>query len=434
MSDGKSIVIVGAGLAGLCCARTLQRAGFDARIYEASDDVGGRVRTDIMEGYKLDRGFQVLFTAYPAIKQEIKQEALKLAPFDPGAVIFYAGQRFELGDPLRKPLELFQAAFSPLLITRDKLRVLRLRRELRKMSVSDIFKMHDKDMESYLRAFGFKHRFLDRFIRPFYAGIFLDRSLRTSVRMFAFTFKMLSEGQIALPAAGMGEMAQQIARDLKPDTLFLNTPVQALLREGKRVTGIRLQNGETVLADQVVVATSADVAADLTGLDLPQEHRSVACLYFSLPERLYRQKKIMLFPDPNPYAGDDPYVNNAALLTNIAPSYAPAGKHLLSVTVLGNPLISDEELAEQCKAEIAPHFRKVRPETWRLLRVYRIRWAQFAQPVGIFDRIPDTETETPGLILAGEITVSSSLHGALVSGQRAAALAMSYAADAELKK
>ena len=149
-------------------------------------------------------------------------------------------------------------------------------------------------------------------------------------------------------------------------------------------------------------------------------------------KRLLLLKKILLFPDPNPYAGDEPYVNNAALLTNIAPSYAPSGRHLLSVTVPGDPPISDEELAEQCKAEIAPHFPNAKPISWRLLRIYRIRLAQFAQPVGIFDRIPDTETEIPGLILAGEITVSSSLQGALVSGQRAAALAMSYAQDAEL--
>ncbi|HLK55114.1 MAG TPA: NAD(P)/FAD-dependent oxidoreductase, partial [Chthonomonadaceae bacterium] len=395
MGDGKSVVIIGAGLAGLCCARTLQRAGFTARIYEAGDDVGGRVRTDRVDGYQLDRGFQTVFTAYPAIQQEYWPEALKLAPFDPGAIILYDGKRYDLGDPLRKPLELFRTAFSPLFPLRDKLRLLRLRRTLRKKNIPEIFKMHDKQMGAYLRECKFTHRFLDRFLLPLYSGIFLERSLTTSVRMFAFTFKMLSEGQIALPAAGMGALAQQIAADLEPDTLFLNSPVEALPRHGKQVTGIRLANGETIPADQVVVATPADVAAELTGLKLPQEFHSVSCVYFALPEPLYRQKKVLLFADPNPYAGDEPYVNHAALLTNIAPSYAPPGKHLLSVSVLGNPRISDAELAEQCKAEIAPYFPRAQPQTWRLMRVYRIPLAQFAQPVSIFDRIPETETEIP---------------------------------------
>ena len=428
MSDPKSVVVVGAGLSGLCCARHLQRAGHTVRVYEASDGVGGRVRSDRVDGFTLDRGFQVLFTAYPAVRRELNLEALKLQAFQPGAIVYRDGKRFELSDPYRQPLKALGTALSPLCSQRDKLRILKLRRIVRRKSVEDCFWIPDKRIESYLARQKFTARCINGFFRPFYAGIFLENDLSTSARMFEFVFKMMAEGKTALPANGMGAVAQQLASGLKPETVLLNTPVRTLLRADNQVTGVALEDGSEVAADAVVVATEADVAARLTGLKLPVEHRSVTCLYFSLPVKAYPEKKILLFAEPNPYAeAEQQLVNNAALLTNVAPSYAPAGKHLLSVTVLGDPPLSDETLAERVKAEIASYFPAVKPAGWRLLRIYRIRWAQFAQPVGIFERLPEADSPIPGLVLGGEITVSSSLHGALVAGQKAAGVVLTNA-------
>jgi phytoene dehydrogenase-like protein len=429
MGGEKHTVIVGAGLSGLCCARTLQRAGHTAHVYEATGGVGGRVRTDTVDGFRLDRGFQALFTAFPAIRQEFDMQALQLHAFDPGAIIYRNGNRYVLSDLFRKPSQALPTLFSNLLGTRDKLRLAMLRRSARRISIEETFRLPDLNMEEYLLRLGFSYEFLNRCIRPFYGGIFLEHGMSTSARMFAFVFKMLVEGQIALPERGMGALGRQLARSLAPDTLHLNSPVQALVRKGERVTGIRLEEGEVVEADTVVIATRADVAATLTGLKLPTEHRNVTCLYFAVPERLYREKMLMLFAEPNIYADRSGLVNSATLLTNIAPSYAPKGQHLLSATVLGDPPLSDEELTVRVKAEIAPYFPRSRAESWRLLRVYRIHWAQFLQPVGIFDRLPSAETGVPGLVLAGEITSSSSLQGALTAGQRAAEVAMGVAAD-----
>lgn len=415
----RNIVVVGAGLAGLCCARTIQRAGHTAHIYEASDDVGGRVRTDVVDGFTLDRGFQVLFTSYPAIRQEFDLDALDLQIFTPGAVVIKDACRYVLADPLRSPAKLLPTALSPLFSLQDKLNVAKLSALLLRMSINDIFNLPDKPMGDYLREFGFSEEFLSNFIRPFFAGIFLERELQTSARMFAFVFKMLAQGQTAVPAAGMGAMGKQIAADLKPGTLHLNSPVRELIYKSGQVVGVRLEDGQSVDADRVVVATEFDKTAQLADLHIPATWRVSTTLYFEIPEPLYREKLIALFP------GSSPLVNSATPVTNVAPSHAPPGKHLISCTVLGNPTLSDEELAHAVRQEMKGHFPDADTDAWRLIRIYRIPWAQYAQPTGIFEKLPEQRTARPGLILAGEIAVTSSLDGALKSGQRAAGLAMS---------
>ncbi len=421
MGEGKKVVVVGGGLSGLCCARTLQRAGVDAHIYEASDGVGGRVRTDIVSNCRLDRGFQVLFTAYPAVQQELDMDELGLQYFDAGAVVYWRGESYNLGDPIKQPSQLLESAISPLITIKDKLRVLRLRRDMRKVTLKEISEYPDMSMEDYLREYGFSDKFINRFIRPFFAGIFLDYSLHTSVRAFGFMWKMLVDGRTAVPEKGMGAIPRQIAKDLASDSVHLNSPVVELLRTEGRVTGIRLEDGETVEADAVVVATDGSVAARLTGLPLSSEPRGTTCLYFLVPKPLHTHKSLLLFAEPNAHAEGQALVNNATMMSNVAPSYAAKGKCLLSVSVLGVSNLPNDELARRAKGEIAPHFPKTNPDDWELIQVYRIPWAQYRQPTGIFDRLPDTETRTPGLFLGGEITVASSINGALVSGQRAAA-------------
>lgn len=415
----RNIIVVGGGLAGLCCARTIQRAGHGAHVYEASDGVGGRVRTDVLDGFRLDRGFQVLFTAYPAIRQEMNLDALDLRIFAPGAIVCLDGKRHVVADPLRAPAKAVETALSPLFPFHDKLLIAKLAIRLKSLTVQQIFALPDQAMQAYLTDFGFSPEIIDRFFRPFYAGVFLDPKLETSARMFAFVFKMLAEGQTAIPAKGMGELPQQIAEGMTPGTIHLNSPVGSLVHKNGRVAGIELEGGETAEADAVVLATPFDQSAHLAGLRLPAVWRMSNTLCFALPEPLYGEKLLTLFPH-----AEGP-VNSMQMVSNVAPEYAPDGQHLLTATVLGHTDLSDEALAGAAKTQIRAQFPHARTETWRLLRVYRIPWAQFAQPTGIWDKLPDPRTPLPGLILAGEITTQSSLHGALVSGQRAAGLALS---------
>ncbi|GAC1392713.1 MAG: NAD(P)/FAD-dependent oxidoreductase [Ktedonobacteraceae bacterium] len=416
------IVIVGAGLAGLTCAKMLAERGQRVLVLEATDQVGGRVRTDFHEdGYRLDRGFQVLFTAYAAAARHLDFEKLKQRTFDPGAILVKNGKKREIADPLREPTRLVTSVLNPFISPIDKVRTLSLIAQIGRLSTREIFagkgqpNGKDETTEAYLRRLGFSDKgFIDAFIRPFYGGIFLDRSLHTSARMFQFTFKMLVAGNIILPAEGIQSIPEQLASGLPEGSVRFHSRVGEVLSSNNKVTGVQLVDGERIEAKQVVIATESKVAEKFVHKSLPTQGVSTVCLYFAGNEQLYEQRKILLNANP------DAYVNNAVLLTNIAPTYAPPRKHLLSVTVLGNPADDDEVIAQRCLKEMAGWFPDAHLNSWQLLAVYRIPFAQFAQPVSVFDTLPDNRTTVEGLYLAGEYTQSSSIQGAMHSGEYAA--------------
>ena len=410
------VIIVGAGLAGLVCARVLERAGIAVTIYEASDGVGGRVRTDVVDGLRLDRGFQVLFEAYPAVQRWADVSALELQAFDPGAVVVDGAQRSMLTDPLRDLAGAWDALWAPALSTMDKLRVLALRWYVTSRSFAAIQAQPDTTARAFLESFGFSEAAIERFFVPFYGGIFLDRSLSTSAKCLLFDFAMLSAGRTVVPAMGMGALPAQIAAGLRRETaLHLHQPVTALERDGARVTGVRLSDGSVQTADAVVVATDAPVAQALSGMPLVGACVGTTTLYWVGSTPLSMKKKIWLNAAP------DALVNSATELTAVAPSYAPAGQHLLSASILGLPAGDDETLFQRAEADLVRLLGvSLRENGYRPVRVYRIPFAQFAQPAGIHPSLPTVRTPQPGLFLAGEYTVASSINGAMLSGERAA--------------
>jgi phytoene dehydrogenase-like protein len=380
-------------------------------VLEAAAEVGGRVRTDAnAEGFVLDRGFQALFDADPAARRQLDYPALRLCRLQPGAVLIRDSKWHELGDPF--------SALSPLPLG-DKLRALRLRSFARRRSLERIFhgrlRGGDDSIADVLRRRHFsEHGFIDDFARPFFGALFLDRSLATSARMLYFVVKMLGSGPIVIPEAGMGAIPRQIAAGLPEQALRLQMRVESIIEADGRAVGVTLTGGEELQGDAVVIATDAPAATKLTGLELPTAPIAATCVYFAGAQSLYSGAKLLL------NAGPRAFVNHAIQISNVSPAYAPPGQHLLSATVLGALEMETGELVARCRAEMAPWFPKVDLDKFRVVGTYRIPFAQFAQPPGVFKRLPANTTRTAGLFLAGEYTESSSIHGALESGEAAA--------------
>ena len=403
------ILIVGAGLAGLCCARTLHRAGISAKILEASDGVGGRVRTDRVDGFLLDRGFQVLQTAYPEARRVLDYPSLNLKPFFPGALVYYDGQLHRVGDPLRQPQHLFSTIFSSVGTFADKLRVARLRWRVSQGSLEDLFKRPETSTLAALKAQGFSDSMIERFFRPFFSGVFFDRELASSSRMFEFVFRMLAEGDTALPAEGIGAISMQLAEALPAESIRTNSPV-AQVEEGKVV----LTSGEEVQARMVVLATDGTETARLLGEGKPFATVSCACLYFVAAKPPLKEPILVLDGE------NTGPVTNLAVDSNVSRSYAPPGFSLMQATVVGNPEMADSDLESKSRQQLARWFG---PEVddWRLLRLYRLTKALPDQRPPTPDPFSQPLRLSPRLFVCGEYQGLSSIHWAMVSGRRAAA-------------
>jgi phytoene dehydrogenase-like protein len=411
------VVIVGGGLAGLVAARHLAESGATVTVLEEEGTVGGRVRSVQEDGFVFDRGFQVLFTSYPAVRRELDLDALSLRYFTPGATIARDGRRSKLSDPLRDPGAAVETVFNREVGLFDKLRVLRLRRELSKRSVADIFDGADGTIREYLETRGFSDRFIERFAAPFYGGITLDRSLSTSQHVFEYTFKMLTEGRAAVPAAGMGAITAQLAAHARD--------AGATVKTNRRVTGLD-QQGESVVvetesesqeAEAVVVATDPKSARELTGVDsIPTDSRGCVTQYFALSgsRRLDTGRRLLL-------NADDERPNQFAPLSAVAPEYAPKNRTLLSATTLGRPDGDDETLAAEAREALASWYPEHRFDEFELLHTERVPFSQFDQPPGFRESLPAPDAPEGAVYLAGDYTRWSAIQGAMESGRVAAA-------------
>lgn len=399
------VLIVGAGLAGLACARRLAQAGVSFRILEASDGAGGRVRTDVLDGFRLDRGFQVLLTAYPEAQAVLDYPALQLHAFSPGALVRYHGRFYHLGDPWRDRASLWPTLLSPVPRWRDYWRLLRLRRELLNKSLEDIFAAPETTVLEALRKRRFSRRFIDYFFRPWIGGAMLDTTLSGSSRMFEFMFRMFSLGDAAVPAEGMGAIPAQLAASLPDGTLYLQRRVEAV-EQG----AVRLAGGDRIPAKAVVVAAEGSEAARLLRREQPVPWRSVWCLYFASREAPIDEPLLVLS------GGGRGPITNLAVMSVISPSYAPAGHHLISASVVGYEQRDPGSLISAARAQARRWFGPP-VEEWRFLRHYHIEHALPAiQPLDS----SQAPRVAPGIYACGDWRATPSINGALESGRLAA--------------
>jgi phytoene dehydrogenase-like protein len=433
-----TVVIVGAGLAGLSCARELVRAGRDVLVLEREPDVGGRVRSRLVDGYVVDRGFQVLFTAYPTLRAALQlgdggDERLALRRFLPAARVGAAPGAGLVGDALRDPTLLFPTLAARALPAADLLRLAALRRLARRLSVDECFApaYDGRTARDFLRARGFSARAVDGFFAPFYGGILLDPTLAAAASVLLFTFKMLAEGDTAVPARGMGELSRALADALPAGSVRTNVGVAALdVRDG-RAAGVRTAAGETIAADAVVLATEGDAAAALARaagapLDAPDAGPPLGCttVYLAAREAPLPGRAIWLAPRP------DAVIAHAVTLTEVAPEYATDaarhGPHLLAATAVAAAAREDDAtLVREARQAVAAWRAAARlaplpADALVPVAVERVPWSQYPQPPGAAARRASVTTPLAALYRASEAAHTSSLEGAARGGVLAA--------------
>ena len=398
------IYIIGAGVSGLIAARVLEDGGYSPVVIEATDRVGGRVKTDLVEGYQLDHGFQVLLTAYPAAQKYLDFEALELQQFLPGATIFNNGKAKTIGDPLRNISLLIPTLFSGIGRFSDKLKILKLNMLLSKTSLSEIFEKDEKTTLQYLIDFGFSEKMIAQFFTPFFAGIFLESKLENSSRMFEFVYKMFGEGFAALPKAGIEAIPKQLKDNLKRTKFKFNTKVKSV-EDSK----IWLADGTELESDFTIIATEASALVSQLK-DQKNEWKSCNTLYFETGSRTIEKPLIGLI------SNKDALINNIFYHGSLE-SNSVGKKELLSVTVVKEHNLSDEALKMRVQKELEQHCGVEAP---RFIKQYFIPKA-LPKLHGIQYEMHPSETRlSKGVFLAGDTLLNSSLNAAMISGERSA--------------
>ncbi len=407
--ENPDVLVIGAGLAGLSCARRLHERGLAVQILEATDRVGGRVRTETVDGFRLDRGFQVLLTAYPETQRALDYEALDLHAFPDGAIVRYNGRFHRVADPRQYPLSAPRTLLSPIGTLADKVRVLRLRRRLTQQSIPQVMEREEQSTLDALRGrWGFSSSIIDRFFRPFFGGIFFDRTLQASSRMFEFVFKMFAEGRTVLPAGGMDQIPKQMRQSLPDNAVRLNTRVEAV--DGQTVT---LTNGDTWEAPAVVVATEAPEADRLVGDISPTTGRSTVCLYFDAPRSPLDDPFLVLNGD-----GVGP-VNNVAVPSEVAPDYAPDDRALVTAVIVGEPPEKGAALEQSVREQLIDWFG-LEAGGWTHLQTQHIPYALPEQAPPFLSSPETSVRRRPGLYVCGDHCRTASLNGAVAAGRAAA--------------
>jgi phytoene dehydrogenase-like protein len=400
------VIIIGAGIAGLTCAKYLKDRGIQTLILEASDGVGGRVKTDLHEGFLLDRGFQILLTAYPEAQRLLNYQALDLQAFKSGAIIrdIQNNDFSIMANPFKEPSKIWSSLTSNVGTLADKMRVLRLILETGNVQ-EEVFENKGIPTIEYLRNYGFSDNMIQQFFRPFFGGVFLENELSTSANFFKYIFGKFYEGDAVIPAKGIEQIAKQIEKMLYIGTVKLNTKVVRI--DGNRVY---LDNGDRLFGEKIILATDGFQADKLLGKIAERKFNATTCTYFSANHSPLKEQMLVLNPNRSSM------VHNLCVPSDIAPDYAPDGKSLISVSTQGFNLYDEHELAKNIKRELTTWYGN-QVQDWQYLKTYHI-----PQALPNFDQSHiDNQLKISDILYqCGDATAYPSLNAAMATGRKVA--------------
>jgi phytoene dehydrogenase-like protein len=418
------VAIVGAGLAGLSCAVMLEGAGLSVRLLEAEDAPGGRIRTDQVEGFRLDRGFQILLTGYPELAHHFDMKALRLRPFAHGALVRHGGRFHHFSDPFRGSLgTALSVAVDPVVSFGDKFRIARLRRLVGQGEPGDLFRKPEVKTRQFLEDYGFSPKIIDRFFAPFLGGVFLERELATSSRYFQFLFRMFAYGDAVVPESGMETLPRQLAVRLKSGSLETKARVIALKRTANEFV-LETANKATHAARQVVLAVDDAQVRFLLGSQVgrsrgtrsPVQWNRGTTFYYAAEQTPIDGPLLVLNGD-GPNTGP---VNHLMVVSQASQRYAPPGMHLVAANVVGRAPQSApqmERLENDVRAQLQSWFG---PDVarWNIIGGYPIVQALPLCMRAEWQQINLCLAE--GIYLCGDYLETPSIQGALACGRRAA--------------
>lgn len=406
-----TITIIGAGISGLTAAVYLHQKGYKVQILEASERAGGRIKTDLIDGFRLDRGFQVLLTEYPETKALLDYKKLNLKRFLPGATVLYDDGQFEIADPFRRPTATFATLFAPVGSLKDKINTFFLKNKLVNISIPNLFKQPETETIAQLKKYGFSQKMINRFYKPFFSGIFLENDMKTSSNMFDFVMKMFSEGDAAIPALGMEEIPKQLVSMLPENSIQYNLKVSAI--EDNKII---CENGSTLETDKIIIATEAIGLAGKYISKAKQNFHQVTNVYFEA--KIAPTKKAVVVLNA---ATTKKWANNLTVMSNVSNQYAPTEKFLISISYNGIPTIDDATLAEKMKTELKQWYGN-QVDDWKLLKTYRIHYALPNQEK-VFNEVPDSKIKiNDNLFICGDHLLNGSINAAMKSGRLVAEL------------
>ncbi|MFO0189893.1 MAG: NAD(P)/FAD-dependent oxidoreductase [Planctomycetia bacterium] len=408
-------IVVGAGLAGLACARERARAGRSVVVLEATDRVGGRVATDTVDGFRIDRGFQVYNDAYPEGRRQLDLAALELGRFEPGALVAERGRLRRVSDPWRRPLAAFGAVLDGSVGIADALRTAALRGDVIRRFRSgrldpDAAAGDERTTREELAARGFSDAFVRRFFVPFFGGVFLERSLETAAPVFLFDFAMFSVGSACLPRGGMDAIPRQLAASLPADAIQLNSRVRRV--EPGRVW---LEDGRELSAQRVVVATEGPAAAAILpeafrGGLVPRREKSTRLVAFAAEQSPLSSPTLVVS------AEEGGPIDNLTVPSDVVSGYAPAGQSLVTVSVRQGWQGEESRLVDAVRGQAAGWFGEA-ARSWRHLSTVHVRHALPDESPAARRLRPASPKLADGLFLCGDHCGSASINGALASGR-----------------